>query len=523
MNLQDDPEAVFRKAMPDTAPPPARFDLDRIVQDGYRARRRHRAALGAAATGGVAAVAAVLALSVAGFPGIAEDPDVPNPPAAGEAEEFAMAGYPYAPEDRFGTEEEREALRTAAVDAFGPLLLDTGVTPAEHLEMPTEEEIQEKMEATGVGYDEAVSLLMPYGIPLEFTTDQTPGNYGQTWLRSYTSGASDEDGDTVLRLEAMLPGGWTAEPGPVTEQVFPQHLISASAYPWYEEADWTDELVTTDLDDGRTLITVDHECAYEAAVVYPNGSGFRASWDMGCEESTSEYGVSMEDFSAAATAMPEVDYDTSELSPVDELVEVPTGWLYDAEWEQSDTALDGADTTMAAALDALREVEPEGTLDGPVPVQLGMTDRGAVVTRSYYGSGTLPYETTIDETTGDVGFDLRYYLPGGWVPGIDEEGGRGPYVLVCQEEFACSETTDDDGTVWVFEELEKEYHDDPGGEDYVEHQLQVTRFDPDGWAVSVWLQWQNDAPIDTDLLGDVLRAMPAPEYDEEAVPTVPEN
>ena len=80
MNLQDDPGAVFRNTMPETTPPPAQFDLDRIVRDGYRARRRQRAVIGGAGSAGVAAVAAVLALSIGIVPN--RDDGTNGPPAA---------------------------------------------------------------------------------------------------------------------------------------------------------------------------------------------------------------------------------------------------------------------------------------------------------------------------------------------------------------------------------------------------------------------------------------------------------
>ena len=59
-------------------------------------------------------------------------------------------------------------------------------------------------------------------------------------------------------------GGWTAEPGPVTEQLFPQHLISDG--PYYTDA--APEFTSTELDDGRTLMVADHGCAYDLAVAY---------------------------------------------------------------------------------------------------------------------------------------------------------------------------------------------------------------------------------------------------------------
>jgi hypothetical protein len=505
MNLQDDPRAMFRTVLPDAPPPPRELDLDQIVRDGYRARRRHQMAIGGAATTGVAAVAAVLALTVVGLPDgtadPAEDPSVAAPPPAEEApQDPAMSGYPYAEDDQFGTDAERTTLHEGAMAAFQPLLDQVGVELTDD-------------------------------VPLEFNTNQTAGNYGQTWLRSYTTGASNDEGDggdedVVLRVEALLPGGWTAEPGPVTEQLFPQHVISASGSPWYHDADWTDPLETTDLDGGRTLTTVNHECAFEALVTYPNGSGLHASWDMGCGEASSEYEIGMEEFAAAMAAMPEVDYDTSELSPVGELIEVPTGWLYDAEWEVA--SMEPAEASISAARDSLREMLPGATLDGAYAGYMGFPGRGSVVHRAYSSTGSLPFSTTIDGTVDDVTIQFNYTLPGGWLPGISE--GRGPELATCQSGFTCETSTDDDGTLWAVESydllMEPSEEDVAAGMDfepYTEHQLEITRFDPDGWAVSIWVQWQDDSALNAELITDILRAMPAPEYDPTETPEIPAN
>ncbi|GAA2122442.1 hypothetical protein [Glycomyces algeriensis] len=506
MNLQDDPGAVFRTVMPEAPPPPRQLDLDQVVRDGYRARRRHQMVLGGAATTGVAAVAAVLALTVVGLPGSSADPaDDPAsnsaaaPPAEEEAvDDPAMSGYPYAEEDQFDSEAEQNALHEGAMAGFKPLLDQVGV-------------------------------VLTDDVPLEFNTRQSPGNYGQTWLRSYITGASNDEGDggeedVVLRVKALLPGGWTAEPGPVTEQLFPQHVISASGSPWQENADWTDELKTSDLGDGRTLTTVDHGCAYEALITYPNGSGLHASWDMGCGEGTSEYEISLEELTTAMTAMPEVDYDTSELSPVGELLEVPTGWLYDPEWEEA--AQEPAEASISAADDVLSEILPGASLDGAFGSFIGMVDRGTVVNRSYYSTGTLPFTTTIDSSVDDIGIQFSYTLPGGWLPGITE--GRGPELARCQPSSTCETTTDEDGTIWAFESAEalhepteEEIAAGMDFEPFTEHILEVTRFHPDGWAVSIWTQWQDESEVNADLIADLLAAMPAPQYDASATPVIP--
>lgn len=499
MNQYDDPEAMFRTAMPEAPPPSADLDLDRIVSDGYRSRRRHRALIGGAATTGVAAVAAVLALTAVGLPGDpTDDPTNAVPPAAeeGSVEDASMSGYPYAPNEEFGGEEERALLHEGAVAAFKPLLDQVGV-------------------------------VLTDDVPLEFTSNQTPGNYGQTWLRSFTTGASNaeesgEDEDVVFRLEAMLPGGWTAEPGPNTEQVFPQHLISASGSPWYDDADWTDEVKITDRDNGRTLLFVDHECALEAAVVYANGSALRGSWDMGCHEGSPEYEISNDDFIEAMLAMPEVDYDTSGLSPVGELLDVPVGWTYDPEWDAA--ASEDANASIAAALDALQTVVPGATLEEAAATQLGFSEYGAVNVRTYDASGSLPYDSVTDETNGSAMTTFAYVLPGGWVPGISESGTRGPEQANCMEGFTCSTTTDDDGTVWAFESIDEALDEEALGgseSEASEHQLRVTRFDPDGWAATMWVRWGGDLELEADLLADILRAVPEPVYDAEATPQIP--
>ena len=532
-----DPEEVIGKALPDSAPP-ARFDLDKIVNDGYRVRRRNRAVLGGAATAGVAALAGAMALVIGLSPGADGDGGPAPADSATPDEETStpvvddpsMAGYPYAEMDEFGNDTERDALHEGAVAAFGDLLVDSGLVTEEYMspEMPSEEDIQALMEETGMTHDEAAAQLGPDEIPLEFSDHQTPGNYGQVWLRSYTSGVSagnGEESDVVFRVRAFLPGGWTAEPGPITEQLFPQHIISPDDA--YYGGEGAIELETTTLDDGRRLIVGEHECVYDVAVIYPNGSALQTSWDMGCGEPAPEYVVSVDDFTDAALAMPEIDYDTDDLRPVEELMDVPTGWLYDpAEtWVNSDEAETGAVNTVQQAGDALQAIYPEANLDEPDARELGQMDRGSTVIRSYYASGELPFETTIDETTGPVSFDLRYYLPGGWVPGVSPEGTRGPYLNSCQEGFTCGEAWEDEnGLTWTSEKLEILHEPEEGEGDwepYTERQYYVTMYHPDGWAVGIWIQFQDEIGIGAAELEEILAAMPAPDYDEEATPEIP--
>ncbi|HEX2142949.1 MAG TPA: hypothetical protein VHG10_00425 [Glycomyces sp.] len=533
MNFHDDPGAVFRKAMPDTPPPSSQLDLDKIVRDGYRTRNRHRALLGGSVTTGVAAIAAVLALSVTGLPGTddpngaANDPteSATTPPEEVDVTDAEMAGYPYdhgwgQVEDENGAidwNQEILGVGDAATEAFGQLLADTGVwdDPAN----PTPEEDCSWYLDDG-GSQEAYDECMAEGGGMHVSGDQVPGNYGQTYLRTIAGGESEDDGmalRTIFEFKVLLPGGWTAEPGPITEQLFPQHLISDGPY-FTEDAP---EFTTEDLDDGRTLMIADHGCAAEMAVVYPNGTGLRTTWNN-C--SGTDYPLDTEALKAATLAMPEFEFDTSTLAPVGELVEVPLGWVYDEDaWAYSEEAQSQARQTYDGARGALEEVFPGATLGEGDARSLGLMERGANMQRSYGNSGTLPYETTIDETTEDTGFELRYYLPGGWLPGFSETGHWDPHLTVCSEGADCNSWTDDDGTVWAVEE-KSVVHEPMDGETWepiTEHEIEIVRYAPEGWAVGFWTSWQGDALISADDLGELLAAMPAPEYDAAAVPSIP--
>jgi hypothetical protein len=533
MNLQDeDPGTVFRKAMPEEEPPPGRFDLDRIVRDGYRARRRHRAVLGGAATSGVAAVAAVLALSVTGLPGghadPAEDPTGAATTSPGEEEvvDPEMAGYPYDhaweyPEDPITNatvaSEEAETIGADAAEAFGQLLTDAGIWEDPVNTFDTGE--CEFVEEMGENIEDCEDVETG----LHVSALQRPGNYGQTYLRSYTGGEVEEVANglrTTFNVEVLWPGGWTADPGPITEQLFPQHLISDGPY-YTDEAP---EFETLDLADGRTLMVADHGCAYDVAVVYPNGTGLRVTWDVDCADGGNRYPVELPDLTDAALAMPQYEFDTSTLTNVGELMEIPPGWVDDADWEYTDRAVNDAVASINAANAAIKELYPDALVASGSARTLGITGRGLVTQRSYHGVGTLPFETTIDGTTGPVGFDLRYYLPGGWVPGVDQFLDRGPHIAGCTESATCEGPWyDDDGTGWGSEEEARTYEPGPGEswDAYTDHTLELTMFHPDGWAASIWVTWAGDAQIDADMLADILRAMPAPAYDEEDVPTVP--
>jgi hypothetical protein len=413
--------------------------------------------------------------------------------------------------------EETMLVREAATEAFGQLLVDGGVW-----EDPANPGLEEDCSWTleEGSSDAAFEQCMASQSGLHVTPNQAEGNYGQTYLRSY-GGGEVEELDTTLRtifeFRLALPGGWTAEPGPITEQVFPQHLISDGPY-FTDEAP---EFIKDEAADGRTVMVADHGCAAEVAVVYPNGTGLRTTWNN-CEGE--DHPFELDALIDAALAMPELTFDTSELAPVGELNEVPMGWVYDEDaWAESAEAENMAVDTYAAATAGLEAAFPGATLSSGTAVSLGLMERGANMKRSYSGSGTLPIETTIDESTGDVDFELRYYLPGGWLPGFSETGHWDGHLTVCKEGHECTTAEDGDGGLWAFEEYEVTHEPGPG-EDWdpiTEHEMYVTYYSPDGWAVGTWVQWQGDTPVDADLLGDLLRAMPPPVYDEEDVPEIP--
>jgi hypothetical protein len=540
MKLQDDdPGAVFRAAMPEEEPP-ARFDLDRIVSEGYRSRRRQRAVLGGAATSGVAAVAAVLALSVTGLPGGHIDPseDATGTSSASPGEDPppiddpAMAGYPYAQMDEWGSEAEADAVTAAAQAAFKDLTIAAGMfdeSEFEPPEPPTEEEIQEYADSLGIPLGEAESMLLSEGEepPLTFGANQYEGNEGQVFLRAYSTGFIEEgpyDVRSVLSLQAWLPGGWTTEPGPPTNQVFPQHLVSdyvigASGDP--AEVDITSET----LDDGRELIVADSGCSYQVVVVYPNGTAFDAEWDKDCGGEAA-YPVDLDDLKAAVLSMPEPEFDTSELEPIDELLDVPTGWLPDPNWE-SDAAGD-AEATANAALPAVQQVFPEATIDSWAAVEVSMIDPEGAGERSYSLHGTLPFETTEDTITTDLTFDMRYYLPGGWIPGHGESTYPGaPFLIVCRDwdeyDDVCTET-EVDGRRVVTSELYTEYVPEEGEPDewgYTQTEWEVAVFHPDGWAVTVRVSFQDEVALTLDEMITLAMRLPAPVYDPNETPVIP--
>jgi len=501
MNPQDDPGAVFLKAMPETTPPPAQFDLDKIVRDGYRSRNRHRAVLGGAVTTGVAAVAAVLALSLVGLPADRDD-------GVQSADEFgfdpAMAGYPGSAGSLDKVDVPREALNAAVRDAFGDLAIEAGFLDADALdyELPSAEEVTETMEDLGVDYDEALSELGFHDLPLQFVPWSSPGNDGQVYLRGYTARDGDEEAErSSFTIEALQPGGWTAEPGPIGSQAFPQHLISDQA----QYTDTAPEFTQEVLDDGRTLLTADHGCAYTVALVYPNQSALRSSWDLDCEDQGRE--LSLDELTEAMLAMPEVDYDTSELAPIGDLIDVPAGWVYDEAWEQ-DAAAD-SQASLDAASEVIGGAYPGAQLESSGPGQGAYTDGSSTGPRWYTGSFTMPFD---DESGFPVTGSVSYFLPGGWIEGYSVDGQHGEMYLE-----NCS--TDDDGKNTDCEQSKvdgrtvvvKTYQI---GEDH--HSYFVTVFDPAGWAVRYETSSEGvPADYSVEEVVDMVTALPAPVYDAE--------
>jgi hypothetical protein len=494
MNLRIDPETAFAEARPDDSLPGTTVDIKRVMRDGYRARRRNRAVVGGAAATGVGAVAAVLALSVLGLPG-AEPPRFP----AGKDFPFdpAQAGYP---SPAFGDSDVNQPeLQEAANDVFGDLAVDAGFLDAGALdyELPSEAEVEAAMDEYDLGYYGALSELGYLDLPLQFGLWNAPGNGGQVYLRGYIAQDGDEEAEqSSFTVTALQPGGWTAEPGPTGDVAFPQHLIS-------DEASWTGEapeFTTVVMDDGRTLMVADHGCALEAAVVYPNGSALRSTWDLDCAGQGRE--MTVDELSDAMLAMPQIDYDTAELQPVDDLVEFPPGWAYDEQWETAAAA--DADASFDAATTALDAAHPGVRLTDSGAIQLELFD---TVQRTY----TAEYEMPFDDASGNtVTASVRYYLPGGWLPGLRPEGSSSQvYLLDCggpedDSTDVCDQSEVDGRTVAT-------RTSEPGAEAV---ETTVVVFDPAGWAVSLGTLAEGD--LDGYALEDLVAltaSLPAPVYD----------
>jgi hypothetical protein len=528
MNLHDDPGALFRDHMPDTTPPPAAFDLDKIVRDGYKARRRHRAVLGGASATSVAAIASVLALSVGVLPKDPTDDDS-NLPTTSEdlLPDFAHAGYPWPGEDGFGDQAVADQLTAAGREAFGDLLISTGLFGESDFESvmnePSEEEIADYAADMQVSLEQAeadLTFVEDDGL-FVFTGHTTPGNYGQVQINSYRAWAlasQEESGEGwnrhLLEVEALVPGGWTAEPGPTSQQYFPQHLVD----------DDVESFATTDLEDGRVLYTADDGCSLTLAVLYPNGSGLRASWDIGCDGDP--IAVDAAAFEAAVLAMPEIDYSTEDLIDVEEVLDVPTGWLEtDRAWEE--WAADGALSTRELVAASLAENAP-GSSVGEVTVLPYLdlwshVDPGAVTLHQYRMSGSLPFSTVIDTTTDDASFDLTYTLPGGWLPGFNEAGQNGPYLSDCRPDFDCTTSEVNGRTAYIAQKRLTHEADESSGstEPWFEGEYEITVVDPDGWAVTVWTQFGNeDFELSAEDLAGIVAQLPAPTYDADLEPVL---
>ncbi|WP_026922478.1 hypothetical protein [Glycomyces arizonensis] len=517
--MHDDSHIVesLRNARPELVPP-VEFDVDRIMADGRRLRRRNRLALGGASAAGVvaavSAIALVLTMSPESAPVDTADP-APQTTAAEEEEapavdptDAAMAGYPWTEAWSYGSPGGLDLdLKAATAAAFAGLLVEGGLWDESAIPEPTAEcdLLSGDPAMTGEGCDFGdVDFLL--------NAEQRPGNYGQVFLREYHAevwGDQYAIEHPVFNMDLYLPGGWTAEPGPVTGQVFPQHLISRAAY-------YTDEapvFESTTLDDGRTVSTADHGCAYDVLIAYPTGTALRLSWEIGCEPGTEGmYPVELESLVDAALTMPELDYESPELQPVDELWDIPTGWLWDPSWE-SEAAGDAA-AAGEAALAVLDERYPGATVGSATPTQNGVEYRGATHLRVYRFSGTLPMTTDIDGEVFPVGYEMHYFLPGGWLPGLGDGYVGEPYLAVCRDDEGAEGATcnrfERDGRTVVTEQ-----------EEGLDGNYSVTVHHPDGWAASIWIESAADAGLTMDEIVDLVLALPAPPYDAEAVPEVP--
>ncbi|GAA2148885.1 hypothetical protein [Glycomyces algeriensis] len=496
MNPQDDVATVFAEARPDDPPPGTALDIKQVMRDGYRARRRNRAAVAGAAAAGVCAVAVVLAFSVTGLPG----PDTEERqqlPAADFGFDPALAGYP---SDTWDWGVAQPELQEAANDVLGGLAVEAGFVDAAALEydMPSQDAVEAEMAEQDLGYFGALSELGYLNHPLQFSDWNTPGNAGQVQLRGYVARDGDEEADrSSFTVTAMQPGGWTAEPGPTGEDVFPQHLLG-------DEASWSEtapEFTSEDLDDGRTLIVADHGCALEAVVVYPNASALKSTWDVDCEGQGRD--LTVEQLSAAMLAMPQIEYDTSELRPITGLVEVPPGWPYSEDWETE--AAPDADASIDAATAVLDGAFPGVELTSFQPNQ---ADPGYSGRRAYAADYKMPFE---DASGYPVHAHVRYYLPGGWLPGLPPEGSSAEaYLLNCggpgdDKDDVCEET-EVDGRMVVTRSW--------GLGDSVSTWVAV--YDPAGWAVEFNTMAEGD--VDGYAHGDLVAlaaSLPAPVYDPQ--------
>jgi hypothetical protein len=518
--MHDDHDAadLIGNALPKNQPPP-RFDLDQIVRDGYRVRRRNRImASGSAALGVVAAVGAIALLvsfQPSGPPPVADEPtpEITEQDDEPVIEDTAMAGYPYDHQWQFledpvtnalVSSEEEITIGDAATELFAELLVASGLwsEPERSAEAASCDDLEDGEPLFDPDCENDSDRLA-------FDAEQRPGNYGQVFLRNYHAKVWGDDSifdNPIANFDYYLPGGWTTEPGPVTEQLFPQHLISDGPY-------YTDQLPAFEerpLDeDGRQVVVADHGCAYEVIVFNANGSAFRVSWETGCPSGPADaYPVDLDALVDAVLAMPEFAFDTSALQPVGELWDVPTGWLTDRSWELGDGNA-GAESAMSAVHTTLNTHFPGATVSTAWGTELGIPHRGSVHQRAYRYDGNLPFMTDTDWGEERLGYEFRYFLPGGWLPGISDENLLTPYLAYCRnEDGAVCRQFQQDGWIVTTEVEDREY--------------EVSVAHPDGWGATMWIGFgESGTDLTLDEVVDFMLDLPAPPYDPEEVPEIP--
>jgi hypothetical protein len=143
MEHHDHTEQLLLRGRPDDPTPPSAVDIKQVMRRGYRVQARRNAAIGGASAAGVAAIAAVLALSLTGLGDGGRTSDAAQSFPAGEGFDFdpATAAYPPAHPVYDSPDPVGRDLNTAAKDAFGELAADAGVFGADALdyEFPSDE------------------------------------------------------------------------------------------------------------------------------------------------------------------------------------------------------------------------------------------------------------------------------------------------------------------------------------------------------------------------------------------------